>query len=253
MLKIQELKPNVWELTLEGVLDKGDIQKMERALTPALKGYGPLGLIVRAEGWTDMSADAIAEDAKFEFGLLPEWSKIARMAVVTDLQAFAALLKWIDPILPMIDMKSFASSDVAAAEAFVCDLPAKQAAAAGGGVTLLVDGKEGVIAFEIDGRITTDDVDKLLAPLEAHMNGGEKINLLVRFKDYGGFDPAILANGPLMITKMNAFTHLGRYAVVGAPKWMVAMAGTVGAMMPFEMRTFDTSKDDAAWTWVRGG
>lgn len=252
MLKVRELKSNVWELTLDGVLEKGDIEVMERELTPALKGDGPLGLIVRAEGWKDITADAMVEDAKFEFGMLAQWSKIAKMALVTDLQAFAAVMKWIDPILPMIDMKAFAASDVAAAEAFASDLPVRQAAASGSGVNLLSDGKDGVLAYEIDARITADDVDKLLAPLEAHMKGDEKINLLVRFKHYDGFDPAILIDGSVMGSKIKAITHLGRYAVVGAPKWMAAMVSTVGAMMPFEMQMFDASEDAAAWAWVRG-
>jgi hypothetical protein len=251
MLTVKELKPNVWVLTLEGVLEKGDIAIMERDLSPALNSDGPLGLIVRAENWKDLTGDAMAEDAKFEFGMLAQWSKFAKMAFVTDLQALAAVLKWVDPILPMIDMKSFPSSDVAAAEAFAADLPAKKNAAAGSGVTLLSDGKDGVIAYEIDGRITSDDVDKVLAPLEAHMKGDEKINLLVRFKDFDGFDPAILMNGSLIGTKMNAISHLGRYAVVGAPKWVTTMVGSVSAMMPFEMRMFDATEDAAAWIWVR--
>ncbi|WP_417605906.1 STAS/SEC14 domain-containing protein [Primorskyibacter flagellatus] len=77
MLKLKELKPKVWELTLTGVLEKDDIATMERELTPALQGDGPLGLIVRAEEWKDITADAMAEDAKFEFGMLAQWSKIA--------------------------------------------------------------------------------------------------------------------------------------------------------------------------------
>lgn len=251
MLNVKELKPNVWELTLDGVLEKGDIETMERELTPALKGDGPLGVIVRAEGLKDLTADAMVEDAKFEFGMLAHWSKIAKLALVTDLQAFAAVMKWINPILPMIDMRAFASSDVAAAEAFASDLPAKEAASSGSGVSLLSDGKDGVIAYEIDGRITADDVDMMLAPLEAHMKGSEKINLLVRFKNFDGFDPAILTDGSIIGTKLRAITHLGRYAVVGAPKWMAAMAGTVSGIMPFEMRMFHASEDDAAWTWVR--
>ena len=252
MLKVKELKPNVWELTLDGVLEKSDIQTMERELTPALKGDRPLGLIVRAEGWKDMTADAMAEDAKFEFGMLAEWSKIAKMALVTDLQAFAALLKWIDPILPMIDMKSFGSSDVAAAEAFVSDVPAKVADGAGSGVTLLSDGSDGLIAYEIDGRITAEDVDKVLAPLQPFLQGDKKVNLLVRFKTYEGFDPAILMDGSLMGSKFGAIAHLERYAVVGAPGWMKTMASGIASMMPFQMRLFDAADDDAAWTWVRG-
>lgn len=253
MLKVKELKPNVWELTLEGVLEKSDIKTMERELTPALKGDQPIGLIIRAEGWKDMTADAMAEDAKFEFGLLAEWSKVAKLALVTDLQAFAALLKWIDPILPAIDMKSFGSGDVAAAEAFASDLPANASAATGSGVTLLSDGRDGLIAYEIDGRISAEDVEKLLAPLEPFLTGEKKLNLLVRVKNYDGFDPAILMDGSLMGSKFGAISHLDRYAIVGAPGWMAAMASGVASMMPFEMRMFDISDDTAAWAWVQGG
>lgn len=252
MLTVKQLKPDVYELTLEGVLDKSDIQTMEKELTPALKKDGPLGLIVRAEGWRDITGDAIAEDMKFEFGMIAEWSKVARMALVSDLQAFDALMKWIDPILPMMDMRSFSASEVAAAEAFVSDLPAKAQSGADGGVTLLADGTDGLIAYEVHGTITAEDVDKVVTPLEPHLADDRKVNVLVRFKSYEGFDPAILSDGSLMGTKMSAITHLGRYAVVGAPKWMASMVGAMSAMMPFQMRMFELSEEDAAWTWARG-
>lgn len=250
MLTVKELKPNVYELTLRGVLEKSDIETMKRDLTPALKGDHPLGLIVRAEGWKDITADAIAEDMKFEFGLLSQWAKIAKMALVTDLQAFAAVFKWIDPILPMIDMRTFGSSEVAAAEAFASDLPRRADRASGGGVTLLSDGADGVIAYEIDGMITAEDVGKVLTPLASHLKDDGKINLFVRFRNFGGFDPAILMDGSVMGSKLGAIGHVGRYAIVGAPSWVKAMVGTVGAMMPFEIRLFDAADEAEARSWV---
>lgn len=251
MLKVKELKTNVWELTLDGVLTKSDIETMERDLTPVLRGDGPIGLIVRAEGLKDLTGDAMAEDAKFEFSMMAQWAKIAKMAVVSDLQAVAALLKWIDPILPMIDMRAFGSSEVAAGERFAADLPAGDGASQGRGMRLLSDGSDGLVAYEIDGRISAGEVDELLAPLEARMQGDAKFDLLVRIRNYDGFDPAILTDGSLFGTKMKAITHVRRYAIVGAPKWMAAMAGTVAGLMPFEMKLFDASQDDAAWAWVR--
>ncbi|WP_165802826.1 STAS/SEC14 domain-containing protein [Pelagivirga sediminicola] len=251
MIKIRELKPDVYELTLEGVLEKSDIETMERELTPVLKGDGPLGLIVRAENWSDITADAIAEDMKFEFGLLTQWSKIARMALVSDLQAFGALLKWIDPVLPMIEMKCFASTEVAAAEAFASDLPARPAAGSGRGMTLLEDGSDGLLAFEVDGAITAEDARSVMAPLEPYLEDGKKIDLLVRIKSYEGFDPSILMDGAFMGVKFGAITHVGRYAIIGAPGWMATMVRSVAAMMPFEMRLFDASDEDAAWAWAR--
>jgi hypothetical protein len=251
MLTLKEIKAHVWELTLEGVVTKSDIQTMERELMPALQGDASLGLIIRAEGLKDLTADALAEDEKFEFGMMTQWAKIARMAIVTDLQALTALLKWVDPIAPMIDMRAFTSSEIAAAESFVCDLSAQPDAVEGSGMTLLSDGKDGLIAYEVDGRISAEDVDRLLAPLEALMKGDDPINLLVRFRSFDGFDPAILANGSLLGIKMNAITHLRRYAVIGAPKWMVTTVSTIAAMMPFEMKMFDNAQDEAAWAWVR--
>lgn len=250
MLKVKELKPNVWELTLQGVLGKSDIETMERELTPALKGDGPLGLIIRAEDWKDVTADAIVEDLKFEFGLLTQWSKIAKMAIVTDLQAFSALLKWIDPVLPMIDIRSFGSSDVAAAEAFVSDLPKRKGQASGSSVTLLADGSDGVIAYEIDGLITREDLQKVMEPLEPILQGDRKINLLAKFTNYGGFDPAILADASFMGAKLGAISHLDRYAIVGAPSWMKAVASGMAPMMPFEMRLFDAADEAEARAWV---
>ncbi|WP_272007968.1 STAS/SEC14 domain-containing protein [Roseovarius sp. ZX-A-9] len=250
MLKVRELSRNVYELTLSGVVEKTDIETMARELTPVLQGDGPLGLIVRAEDLADVTADAIIEDAKFEFGMLNQWTKIAKLAVVTDLQAFSALLKWIDPVLPMIDMRSFPSSDIAAAEAFASDLPAPQAGADASGMRLLADGSDGVIAFEIDGLITREDVQKVMAPLEPILRGDKKINLFAKFTSYGGFDPAILMDGSFMGSKIDAIAHVGRYAIVGAPSWMKALTAGVSPMMPFEMRLFDAADEAEARSWV---
>lgn len=251
MLTAKEIKPRVWEITLEGVVERRDVEAMERALAPALAGDGPLGLIVRAEGWSDITAGAMAEDARFELAQLARWSKIAKLAVVSDLQAFAALMKWIDPLLPMIEMRSFPASEIAAAQHFASDLPAAPAASGHGGIRLLADGTDGVLAYEIDGRITQADVDRALAPLEAQMAGEAKINLLVRFEDFDGFDPAILMNGALMGSKLAAITRLRRHAVVGAPGWMRTLAGSLASAMPFEMKMFDRTDDAAAWEWLR--
>lgn len=250
MLTVRKLKPNVFELRLKGVVEKPDIETMARELTPALKGAGPIGLILRLEDWRDVTADAMAEDMKFELGLLPYWSRIARMAVVTDLQAFAALLKWIDPILPMIDMRSFPSTEVAAAEAFVMDLPERATGDEGAGIKLLADGSDGVVAFEVDGRITEEGAEAVFAPLRGMMDDDTKVNVLAKFTRWDGFDPAMLMDGSIMGTKFALIGHLKRYAIVGAPEWMQGFVSMMAPMMPFEMQFFDAKDEAAAREWV---
>jgi hypothetical protein len=255
MLTVKELEPNVYELTLKGVVDKADIETMERELTPALKGDGPLGLVLRAEEWHDITADAMAADMRFEFGLLPQWAKVAKMAVVTDLQAFEALMRWVDPILPMIDMRSFPVAQAAAAEAFASDLPDRAAAAADGpGLRLLSDGSDGLVSFEVTGRITKADVEAIFAPLEDVMHGDRKVAVLAKFTDWDGFDPKLLTDaGGLMGSKLGMAGHMTRYAVVGAPGWMRGMVSAMGPMLPFEMRSFEAPDAAQAEAWARAG
>ena len=252
MLTVKELRPNIYELTLRGVVDKADIETMERELTPALQGEGPLGLVLRAEGWRDITADAIAADARFEFGMLTRWTKVARMAVVTDLQAFEALMRWVDPIVPMIDMRSFPASEVAAAEAFASDLPDRAAAADGPGLRLLSDGSDGLVSFEVAGRITKADVEAIFAPLEDVMHSDRKVAVLAKFSEWDGFDLSLLTDaGGLMGSKLGMAGHMTRYAVVGAPGWMRGMVSAMGPMLPFEMRSFEASDAAQAEAWAR--
>jgi hypothetical protein len=50
MLQVRKIGPNVYELTLGGVVEKSGIETMERTLAPALKGESPLGLCSTRKG-----------------------------------------------------------------------------------------------------------------------------------------------------------------------------------------------------------
>lgn len=249
MLTLKELEPRVHEITLEGVIEKSDIDTARRELAPLLDGDAPIGLVIRAEALTDMTGDAIVEDLRYEFSLLPKWSKIARLALVTDKQAFSAILRWIAPVLPMIDMRVFPSSEVDAARAFAADLPPVPAPP-GPGIRMLADGRDGVIAWELDGHVSREDVAQIFAPLEKLTAGGRKVNLLVRIKSYDGFDMSLLTDADFLGAKFGAIRHIGRYALVGAPDWMSGLLALAGPMMPFEIRQFDFAEEDAARQWV---
>ncbi|MFX0546520.1 STAS/SEC14 domain-containing protein [Roseovarius sp. S1116L3] len=116
MLTLREFKPRIFEVTLSDVVDKSDIATMKRELKPALEANGKMGIILHLEALDDVICDALIADARFEFSILPQWSKVARVAEVTDKQAFQALLNWFDSILPTIDVPTFAPSEKDAAD-----------------------------------------------------------------------------------------------------------------------------------------
>jgi hypothetical protein len=251
MLSVKELKPRIFEITLSGVVEASDIETMKRDLTPALEAEGKMGLVLRMENLDDVTGDALIADTRFEMSMLPQWSKVGRIAVVNDKQAFEALLNWFDPILPMIEFRTFTPSDASAAESWAADLPKSDAT--GPGLRILEDGSDGLLVFEIDGKLTEEGADQVFDAFDRAVEKQGKINLMVRVKDYEGFDLGLLGDGDFLTSKFGAIGNIGRYAVVGAPGWMRTMVQSMGPLMPFGMRAFDASDDAAALEWASAG
>jgi len=252
MLRIEEIKPRIFQVTLSGVIEKVDIEEMKRHLTPALEGEGDMAIVLRAEALEDMTADALAEDARFEFGMLPYWSKVRKVALVTDKQAFEAILRWIDPVLPMMAFRSFAPSEAQAARDWAGALPAP-AVTGGPGLRMIEDGTDGLLVFEIDGPMTKDDTGRVFEMFDRATEAHGKINLMVIVKDYEGFDLSLLGDRELMTSKFGAMGKVGRYAVVGAPGWMRSMVGVLDPLLPIKMRSFDAGEETAARDWASAG
>jgi hypothetical protein len=251
MIAVKELKPRVFEVTLSGVVVASDIAELKRILTPALEAEGKMGLVLRIEALEDMTGDALIADARFEMSMLPQWSKVARVALVTDKQAFEALLSWFDPVLPMTELRTFAPAAVSQAASWVGDFPDTQSAP-GPGVRIVEDGADGTLVFEIDGKVTEAGADLVFAAFDAAVAQHGKVNLVVRVADYGGFDLGLLG-GDTMTAKFAAIGKVGRYAIVGAPDWMRAIVQGMGPLMPIEMRAFDQVEYSAARAWASAG
>ncbi|RKF16819.1 STAS/SEC14 domain-containing protein [Roseovarius spongiae] len=252
MLSVKEPKPRLYEITLSGVVDRADVETMKRHLAPALESGDPMAIVVRAEDWHDMTGDALIADARFEFGMLPQWSLVRRVAVVTDKQAFEALMRWIDPVLPMIELRTFAPADAQEAETWAAAFREKPAPDEPG-VRVVEDGGDGLLIFEIDGRLSTEDADAVFAAFDHAVEAHGKVNLLVRVRDYEGFDLAMLGDRDLMMSKFGAIGKVGRYAIVGAPGWMRAVVEAATSFMPFDARAFDASEEEDARAWAAGG
>jgi len=251
MLALRELKPRIFEITLSSVVDSSDIDRMKRELKPALEADGKMGMILHLEALDDVTGDALIVDARYDFSMLPQWSKVARVAVVTDKQEFEALLNWFDPILPMIDFRIFPSAEKDAAEDWASDLAASDTVE-DTGARVLENGSDGLLMCEIDGKTTEEDFDQVFVAFDRAVGRHDKINLMVRVKDYEGFDLRLLGDKDTLTSKFGAIGKIGHYAVVGAPGWMRAMIRTMGPLMPIEICAFDAAEDDAARQWARG-
>ena len=163
-----------------------------------------------------------------------------------------AILRWIDPVLPMMAFRSFAPSEAQAARDWAGALPAP-AVTVGPGLRVIEDGTDGLLVFEIDGPMTKEDTGRVFEMFDRATEAHGKINLMVIVKDYEGFDLSLLGDRELMTSKFGAMGKVGRYAVVGAPGWMRSMVGVLDPLLPIKMRSFDAGEETAARDWASAG
>lgn len=249
MMNVNRIADNVLEVALSGTVTREDIQAIERALQPLLEGDAPIGLMLDMTGLEDLTADAIAEDIRFEFSLLPQFSRFAAISIVSDKQWVPAVLGFMKPLMPMINFETFTPDRAADARAFAARIP--EAKEAPGRAVRLLDSDPGIVAFEIDGMMTMADIDALKPGIDAALAGGGPVNALARIRNYGGFTPDMLTQRAVWDMKLSILKNLRRYAIVGGPPWLGMMTRSFGAVMPMDIRFFEADDEDQAWAWLR--
>lgn len=250
MITIEKTPEHVLAMRLAGTVEKAEIKKLAQEFEDKFAGNDRVNLVVDMTQWSDMTGDAIAEDVKFELGQLGKVSRVPRMAIVSDKQFVQAVVKFIRPLFPMVEVKTFGAQEYAKALAFASEMP--EAKTPGKPAMKIIEtGSSKIIGYEIDGTLTESDVEKVMPVLQKAFGKEEKIDLFARIKNFDGFDPAIFTDPTLFSIKFSAIGHVRRYAVVGAPGWMKKVAGMVGSMLPIAMRFFNADQEEEAWAWLK--
>lgn len=242
----------VLHAVLEGTVSRDDLLPFYEALNAALDEGTSVGLVIDLTGLSDMTADAIVEDAKRELALLPRLRGIPRVAVISNKAFMAALVRWTDPLVPTTDLRVFASGEDDTARAWVAQSPqlAEEPRRRDGLREIPTDDAD-VVAFEIDGPFDGDTLDPIIARIDALVDRGTGFDMLARVKRFEGFDPRLLTRSGLFSMKVNAIRHLDRYAIVTDATWLRTLARAVAEVMPMEVRVFPLEQEADAWAWLR--
>ncbi|MFD1960520.1 STAS/SEC14 domain-containing protein [Novosphingobium panipatense] len=86
-----------------------------------------------------------------------------------------------------------------------------------------IPGDDDICAFEVDGRITADELDGLYTHIFEVSQPDSPLKILVRMKRYDGFAPAILADPKIVERKLSLLHRVSRYAIVGGPDWLATL------------------------------
>ncbi|WP_419911096.1 STAS/SEC14 domain-containing protein [Hoeflea sp.] len=117
-------------------------------------------------------------------------------------------------------------------------------------LTQLETERDDVYAFEIDGHLTTEEVEKVYQVLEKAYEKHDKISLLMRIGRYDGFDWETLLSDTAYVGKVHAIRHMKRYAIVGGPSWAAGATRFFSPLFRLDVRHFELDNETEAWKWV---
>ncbi|HFD39483.1 MAG TPA: STAS/SEC14 domain-containing protein [Anaerolineae bacterium] len=116
----------------------------------------------------------------------------------------------------------------------------------------LPESTENCIGFKVSGKVTAQDYEDLVPKLDEAIARYGKINLLVVFGDFEGWDGLDAAKADFAFGT-HGYRQVEKAAFVGDKKWQEWM---VKIMAPFtrhtEERFFGPDEMEAAWQWVLG-
>lgn len=236
-------------VTLSGTVTADEVSAFYDRFEKTLGTVDRTGIVVDATGFDDMTGDAIRKDIPLELGLLDQMGKIPRIAVISDKEFIGALVRAVNPLVPMIDMRAFAPGDTQAAQAFASDLPPKKPK--GKGIYIMDSSTPDVLAMELDGYMDDDEMEIISKEVLRRLDSGTDLKALIKIKSFRGFDPGIFTEKSFFKMKFGAMKDMTKYAIVSDEGWLKPLLGFAGSISGIEMKLFPLAEEQAAWDWVR--
>ena len=251
MLKQLSAPNHVIAFTVDEALSAEGIQEYRSIFDEKRQQYEQIGIYVEFLELADINASTLLEGIKADIELWRHLDQLSRCAVVSDKKWPQTLVAIIQRIAPKLEIQVFATSQSAEALQWAAAIPEKPEAKHAA-IHFLPTNKANVLAFEIDGTMSADEMPEVIDSLERFFADHEKVRLLNRMTHFAGFDPTILIQRQgLFSMKLAAIKKVERYAIVGAPNWMGKLIHAMQPLFPhMQMQTFATDREEEALQWL---
>jgi hypothetical protein len=255
MLDVLNAPDHVVALRVSGRVEEQDIEVGIQAIEAGLHREDRLGVLVEVD-ITGMAVGAFAKDLTYSLSKLRDLHRFSRVAVVSNQEWVRVVAQVQARILPFLDVRSFRPSEREEAMAWVsqppisADLSGAEGLSDRRSIRLLGATRSDVVAFEVDGRISGQDMVDLIARFDEALTAQERLRVLVRVVDFDGVSLEALRAESLWSVKMRGLKQIERYALVGGPNWMERVVRWATPLLPIKTRYFDRAEEPLAWDWL---
>lgn len=248
MLKFVETADDAIACSLSGKIGQEDIGTLARRIVRALERQAKTHVFVEVETFGGTDWRSLVESLPETLPLLGKLDRFGRIAVVSDDSRVRRLARVESALLPRVGFEVFDLSERDRALAWVegrTERPHRRALRA------IPTDNAAVLAFAADGWITEADLETAIAELEPVLERREgKIDMLVRVGEVHIGEWSPLLGSRYFQLKMQGIRRVGRYALVGGPEWLRALAETFAPLTPVDFRHFPAEEEGRAWSWL---
>lgn len=253
MIEVNTSNNHVVSLRLAGKIATADITRWTQAAEAAFKQAARISFYVEISEFGGITKEALIKDIQYELGMLKQMDRIYRLALVTEEEWIAAMVRFAGRIFPQVQLRVFEPKEKDVALAWASEVPSAAqvpVASPTPGVRMIATTNPKVLAFEMDGHMTAKDAQPLAETLQAAFEKHGTVRLLNRFKKFDGFDWTIVQEKATLRMKLSALRHVERYAVVGGPEWVEGLLKLVNPLFKVELRHFPAEEEAVAWEWM---
>jgi len=233
---------------ISGHIDRIDVETVLARLETALAANERTHLFVEIEDFQGIDFDALARDIAGGLALLGKLRRFGRIAVVSD----ASWIRWASKIesalLPFVSYETFTAAQREQALAWV---RGEQPLPHGSTLRIIESDKPDVFGFELDGKISAAEIDRLVEHFNEAMAEHDRVSVVGRIRDFGGLELRCLLDSDYWAMKRTMLEKLNRYAFVGGPDWLKRWVDTLSPLLRVNIQVFDEDEEDAAWRWVK--
>ena len=107
-----------------------------------------------------------------------------------------------------------------------------------------------VLGFKLSGKLHDEDYKHFVPAIDAAVTAHDKVRVVAWFHDFHGWDMHALWDDIKFST--THCTKIERIALVGDKKWEEWMAKVCKPFTMAQIKYFDASEVEAAWSWLEG-
>ena len=105
-----------------------------------------------------------------------------------------------------------------------------------------------VVEITVSGKITKDDYDKVIGPMQDFIDRHGTMKLIEVVESFDWFEPSVIWPG--IKFDIQNLRHISHVAIVSDIGWISPISKAAGAFMSTKLRTFDMAELNDARSWI---